>query len=156
MFTISSQPIPQPLYTAGIAPQPINMQPHTVLQSPVVLQQTAFFQSPMGGNPNPAAGNPIATPQQSTEIDDVPQPVPPNGWALIASSNTVDQTFTTLQYTYEYIFAPTNLAPTTNLPTKIKPPSKPQGWVAEKSTLSIDKDPTQHTYVYVLTYYAPE
>jgi hypothetical protein len=73
------------------------MQLQAVLQSSVVLQQTAYFQSPTGGNSNPTAGNPIATPQPSTEINDALQPVHPNGWVLIASSTTVDplsQTFT--------------------------------------------------------------
>ena len=169
-MNFAAQPMLQPLYSTGFAPPPINMQPPLNLQhsfqprsnmlSPITSQPQIILQQTSPTLPQqiqfPPSATQNLTPAPSSQIDDVPQPKPPTGWSLVGSSTSIDQTYTTLHYTYEYIFSPTTLSPTTSLPANIKPPSKPQGWVAEKSTLTIDKDPKQHTYRYVLTYYEPD
>jgi hypothetical protein len=95
------------------------------------------------------------TPASKSPIDDVPQPKPPAGWVLIGSCHLVDQNFESIQYTYEYTFAPPGPDTSQPLPARIPPPKVPKGWKAQKSTLSIDKDEKKHTYKYVLSYQEP-
>ena len=117
-MNFAAQPMLQPLYSTGFAPPPINMQPPLNLQhsfqprsdllSPftsqpqIILQQTSPTLPQQIQFPPSATQN--LTPAPSSQIDDVPQPKPPTGWSLVGSSTSIDQTYTTLQYTTSTYF----------------------------------------------------
>jgi hypothetical protein len=139
-----------PLYNTGYSQPPIVLQAVNTL--PVMSAPAPGMYSTVANAP---AAVPPPTPTSKSPIDDVPQPKPPAGWVLVGSCSLVDQNFDSIQYTYEYTFAPPGPDSAQSLPTRIPPPKVPKGWKAQKSTLSIDKDEKKHTYKYLLSYQEP-
>ncbi len=89
------------------------------------------------------------------QIDNLPQPTPPAGWAISATTTSVKQEYSSIEFTYEYKYAAPGKEFKT-LPTPVAPPpAVPPYWTVSKSTHTVEKEEKVHTYKYVLKYTEP-
>jgi hypothetical protein len=89
------------------------------------------------------------------QLDNLPQPTPPAGWTISQATTTVKQDYGSIEFTYEYKYAPLGKEYKT-LPAAVTPPAGvPPYWKVTKSTHSVEKEEKHQIYKYVLKYSEP-
>ena len=89
------------------------------------------------------------------QIDNLPQPTPPAGWAIAQTNTSVKQDYTTIEFTYEYKYAAPGKEYKTLPAAVAPPPAVPPYWTVTKSTHSVEKEEKHHIYKYILKYSEP-
>ena len=119
---------------------------------PTYFQTPSLYSSAIIATILPAVQAPVGIFDQ---IDNLPQPTPPAGWAIAQTTSSVKQDYTSIEFTYEYKYAPLGKEYKT-LPTAVAPPpAVPPYWKVTKSTHSVEKEEKHQLYKYVLKYSEP-